>query len=257
MDWFLCNTCHDPFSSSANFQLTSCGHIFCGRCLTKSTRETGQQYCPECQSLTSTLKIAKDMPRCRDLFEKSSTQLQEATKIENFRGQQRSMAIKALFQENKKLKARIQELESANIRSDNPRHQQALNHSITPTRRNSTSVGNQFMRGSYETPQFNRSRELTNPGSARSRRSSTTPNRITLARSPADGTLIKRRGKSPMHDKEPQNERTKYRGDFRTPLMTGSRNDLETPSQGRTQGISASRPGRQIIMMSRQIRHSK
>eukprot|EP00039_Didymoeca_costata_P015522 m.266637 g.266637 ORF g.266637 m.266637 type:complete len:207 (+) comp16239_c0_seq96:286-906(+) len=103
----------------------------------------------------------------RDLFEKSSTQLQEATKIENFRGQQRSMAIKALFQENKKLKARIQELESANIRSDNPRHQQALNHSITPTRRNSTSVGNQFMRGSYETPQFNRSRELTNPGSAR------------------------------------------------------------------------------------------
>eukprot|EP00039_Didymoeca_costata_P015514 m.266242 g.266242 ORF g.266242 m.266242 type:complete len:163 (+) comp16239_c0_seq12:194-682(+) len=131
MDWFLCNTCHDPFSSSANFQLTSCGHIFCGRCLTKSTRETGQQYCPECQSLTSTLKIAKDMPRCRDLFEKSSTQLQEATKIENFRGQQRSMAIKALFQENKKLKARIQELESANIRSDNPRHQQALNHSIT------------------------------------------------------------------------------------------------------------------------------
>eukprot|EP00039_Didymoeca_costata_P015517 m.266338 g.266338 ORF g.266338 m.266338 type:complete len:153 (+) comp16239_c0_seq30:286-744(+) len=67
----------------------------------------------------------------RDLFEKSSTQLQEATKIENFRGQQRSMAIKALFQENKKLKARIQELESANIRSDNPRHQQALNHSIT------------------------------------------------------------------------------------------------------------------------------
>eukprot|EP00039_Didymoeca_costata_P015515 m.266280 g.266280 ORF g.266280 m.266280 type:complete len:248 (+) comp16239_c0_seq20:349-1092(+) len=193
----------------------------------------------------------------RDLFEKSSTQLQEATKIENFRGQQRSMAIKALFQENKKLKARIQELESANIRSDNPRHQQALNHSITPTRRNSTSVGNQFMRGSYETPQFNRSRELTNPGSARSRRSSTTPNRITLARSPADGTLIKRRGKSPMHDKEPQNERTKYRGDFRTPLMTGSRNDLETPSQGRTQGISASRPGRQIIMMSRQIRHSK
>ncbi|XP_068617477.1 probable E3 SUMO-protein ligase RNF212 [Battus philenor] len=100
MDWIHCNKCFVQLEQGITLHLTSCGHMFCNKCLEDGAR---QSTCFVCKAPCSTMKLVPDMnPEVQDYFTDPEELIKKSLEVLQFQRQHRRRLLSYLLQCTKK-----------------------------------------------------------------------------------------------------------------------------------------------------------
>ncbi|KAJ2950939.1 hypothetical protein O0L34_g5311 [Tuta absoluta] len=100
MDWIHCNKCFSQLEPGITLHLTSCGHMFCNKCLENGTKES---TCIVCRAPCSIMKLVPDMnPEIQDYFTEPEEIIKKSCEVLQFQRQHRRRLLSYLLQSTKK-----------------------------------------------------------------------------------------------------------------------------------------------------------
>ncbi|XP_061714043.1 probable E3 SUMO-protein ligase RNF212 [Cydia pomonella] len=103
MDWIHCNKCFSQLEPGISLHLTSCGHMFCNKCLDNVTKGKENATCLVCRLPCSIMKLVPDMkPEVQDYFTEPEEFIKKCSEVLQFQRQHRRRLLSYLLQSTKK-----------------------------------------------------------------------------------------------------------------------------------------------------------